>query len=181
MIDSLLLANQQAIHTAGQGYGPDSCRIMADGYPPAACGNVFLAIHQGSTTSLMDNALDEYFAVTLTLTMRVSIPVDRVGDQLLAQRLAKNIGMNRRINWLATFLHMNWEVIGIANNLLIELFPEADVIHGFAEPLRYRNSELPSFVGGEWFASAPEAEDVGLKAEIRFEDARRLQAIEEYV
>ncbi len=181
MIDSILMATQQALHTAEQGYSLENCRVMADGYPPAGCGNLFVAIHQGVISSRMDNALDEYFNVTLTLTMRVSVPVDRVGDSLLAQRLAKNTGFNRKMNFLATFLHMNWEVIGIANNILVELFPQADIIHGFAEPLRYKNSEMPGFVGGEWFASAPEAEDVGLKAEIRFEDARRLQAIEEYV
>lgn len=183
MIDALLFAVRDAIRTRRGYQDAAHCEIVADqeGSPPARCGDWFAAVHQGSYRSVMDNALDEYFGFNVTLTMRSDVPVDRMGDQFLAKRIAAQPGpggspsFNQRTNALAAFLHMNWGVLGVANNYLIELEQEAETVYGFSEPGRFRSGEVPVFVGGAWFSSEPGDGDdtLGLKATLRFEDCRR--------
>ncbi len=192
MIDALLLAVQSAIWSGGLG-GPDvtrpggfgydkrMCLIMPDGQPPPGCGDVFVAVHQTEYAGDMMNALNQYFGFGVTLTMRVKEPPDRVGDALLARRLAGKVGFNARCQQLGTFLHMNWGVMQDANNLLVELAGDANAVYGFCEPAQWASAEQPQLVGGEWFWAPPESQDVGLKAELRFERCRRLQAIATYV
>lgn len=180
MIDALLFSVRDAIRGAGFGYGVPQCDTMPTGKPKPGMGNLFVAVHQGASKSDMDNALDEYFGFRVTLTMRVNVPWDRVGDQLLAVETARETGFNRRCEQLRAFLHMNWGVLQDANNYLVTLSPDASVVYGFCEPARYRGMEQATFQTGEWFASE-EGEDVGLKSELTFEDARRLQPIAQYV
>lgn len=187
MIDALLFSVRDAVRGGNFGYGADQCDIMPEGHPRPATGDVFVAIHEGSETSTMDNALDDYFDFSLTLTMRTTnVSFDRIGDQMLASKLARRAGpggapsFNARCEQLRAFLHMNWAVIGVANDYLVAWAIDGTTVYGFAEPARFRQREVPQLVGGEWFAADPEAEDTGLKSELRFEGARRLQPIASY-
>ncbi len=185
MIDALLYACRDAVRGSGLGYDPTTCTIMADGHPPPRCGNVFVAVHQRGQSGHMMNALDEFYGWDVTLTMRVTIPLDRVGEQLLSKKLAAEVarttGFNYRAEQVKTLLHMNWGMLQDANNNLVELYPQAPTIYGFCEPAQSTSMDDPVFVGGEWFSAEPDAQDLGLKAALHFDRARRLQAIAVYV
>ena len=190
MIDALLHAVRDGIRAAGFGYGAAECEIMDSGQPPARMGNLFVAVHEGPSRSTNDNCLMEYFGFNLTLTMRVSVPIDRVGDALLASKLVRQSGprspsFNARLEQLRNFGHMNWKVTvqesqtpASANDNLKAWAPAGvSQVYGFVEPARYKGWDKPVLVGGEWFWAEPEAHDMGLKAEIRFDGARRMQPI----
>lgn len=179
MIDALLYSVRDAILAAPLGYDVITCDVREDGHPPPRCGDVFVAVHQSGSQSVMDNALDEYFSFSLTITMRVTIPLDRVGDKLLAKRLARKVGMNARADTFR-FLHMNWAVLQDANNNLVVLNPNADLIYGFCEPARYKGLSEPNLVGPEWFMAEAGDQSVGLVGVLSFADARRLQAMGTY-
>lgn len=181
MIDALLFATRDAIREAGFGYGVRECEIEVDGHPPPRCGDVFVSVYELASTSTNDNSLMEYFNYGVALTMRVTnTSLDRVGDTLLARKLARKVGFNARAEQLRAFLHMNWGILGDANNLINELTESGNVVYGFVEPARYRGMEAPILVGGEWFTADPSAADLGLKSELHFEGARRLQPIALY-
>ena len=181
MIDALLHAVKDAIIAGDFDYGKTACDVRDGGEPPPRCGDKFVAVHQGDSSSDMQNALNELFSYSVTLTMRVTVPLDRIGDSLLAKKVAREIGFNRRCEALRSFLHMNWTVLGEANTLLCELANDDYLVYGFCEPAMYASMELPQFVGGEWFGAQPDAKDIGLKSELRFERCRRLQALQHFV
>ena len=186
MMDALLFAVRDGIRAAGYGYGTAECEIMGNGQPPVPCGNIFVAVHEGPSRSTARRNLDEYFAFLITLTMRVSVPIDRVGDQLLASKLARSYGkgnpsFNARMEQLRGLLHMNWNFTVVqgrtpnsANDNIAAWTPDGSV-YGFIEPAGYVGRDKPELVGGDWFGAVPEAEDVGLKCELRFDGARRMQ------
>lgn len=158
---------------------------MADERPKPNCGDIFLAVHEGASRSDMKNALNEYFGVTLSLTMRVTqVGMDRVGDQALAVKLARKLGFNRRCEQLRAFGHQNWGILQDANTYLQQM--EADVpdsvVYGFCEAAQYMGMDAPHFVGPEHFYAFAQTgqNDVGLLASLRFEECRRLQAIASY-
>lgn len=186
MIDALLFAVRDGVRSAGFGYGEQTCDIQDDGHPPPACGPIYVAIHEGPSRSTARRNLDEYFAFALTLTMRVSVPLDRIGNALLASKLARTAGkgqpsFNARMEQLRAYLHMNWTITVVqgqtpnsANDNLAAWTPSGTV-YGFIEPAGYVGRDKPQLVGGEWFGSTPDAADVGLICEMRFEGARRMQ------
>jgi hypothetical protein len=180
VIDALLYAVRDAVQGAGLGYDYATCEVRDDGHPPPRCGDIFVAVHQNGLRGDMHNALNQYFGFDLTLTMRVTVPLDRVGDRLLAKKLARERGFNRRVQELGIFLHMDWGVLQDANQLLVAMNPDATLVYGFCEPAAWENTDDPTLVGGEWFAAEPDAEDVGLIAALHFANARRLQAIAVY-
>ncbi len=182
MIDALLLAALDTVRGANFGWDEKTSDVMQDGHPAPRCGDWFLAFHAGGESGNMMNALDEYYDFTLTLTRRISgVPVDRRGDQILFSRnvrtLAKETGFSARAQQLKTFLHMNWYVIGIANDYLVQMYSGVQYVNGFCEPMHWQDTHEPKAVGGEWFASEPNARDSGIITEIRFAGARRLQAM----
>lgn len=186
MIDALLFSVRDGIRAAGFGYGVPECDIMDDGHPPERVGNIFVAVHEGQSQSRARRNLDEYFSFAVTLTMRVSVPVDRVGNSLLASKLARTSGkgqpsFNARMEQLRAYLHMNWALTVMtgqtpasANDNIIAFTPSGTV-YGFVEPAAYTGRDKPALVGGEWFGSAPDASDVGLICEMRFDGSRRMQ------
>ena len=185
MLDALLYAVRDAIRAAGMNYGKSECEIMEDGKPPPRAGNVFAAVHSGTSRSSRDNQLYEEFGFSVTLTMRVTVPLDRVGDQLIARNLnlvpeAQRQGFNAKVEQLRTLLHMNWGIVVLRNRTP----PSANdnlaawatgTVYGFCEPARYRDPGKVQLVGGEWFSADPEALDFGIKADMRFDGARRFQ------
>lgn len=176
MIEALLAAVRNGVRK-DLGYDVRNCEVMDSGQPPPACGDIFAAVHQGGVTSDMQNALDEWYDFAVTLTQRVTIPLDRVGDEMLAKKLARKTGFNRRAHALKVYLHMAWGLLQDANQYIVDVSPDAPTVYGFCEPAHFESMDLPVLVGGEWFAAEPEAQDVGLKAELRFAGARRLQAL----
>jgi len=187
LTDALLFAVRDAIRAQPFGYGSESlCDIQDDGHPPAQCGNIYVAIHEGTSQSKARRNLDEYFAFSVTLTMRVSVPLDRIGNTLLASKLARTPtkgqpSFNARMEQLRAFLHMNWPITVMmtqtpnsANDNIAEWTPSGQV-YGFIEPAGYTGRGVPELVGGEWFGAAPDAQDVGLKCEMKFDNARRFQ------
>lgn len=184
MIDALLYAVRDVIRGSGQGYGPRECEIMGSGEPPPRCGNIFVAIVGGDITNEAVENLDEYHALAITLTMRTQqIPLDRVGDQLLALRTAKQNGFNARARKLKSLLNKNWQVNQKANQYLVELLAEEqDQIYGFSEPLIFQRGDTPHFVGPDWFGAAPPENpgamgEVGIVSQLSFGRARRLQPV----
>lgn len=192
MIDALLFAVRDNIRSAGFGYGVAECDIQDDGHPPPRVGNIFVAVYEMSSRSTARRNLDEKYAYGVTLTMRVSIPVDRVGSMLLSSKLARastngQPSFNARMEQLRGFLHMNWSIMGVfdavntwtansANANIAAWSPSSlSPVYGFIEPAGYTGRDKPELVGGEWFGSTPEATDMGLKCELRFDGARRLQ------
>lgn len=187
MIDALLFAVRDAIRAQKFGYGSESlCDIQDDGHPPPSCGNVYVAIHEGTSQSKARRNLDEYFAFMVTLTMRVSVPLDRIGNTLLASKLARTEtkgqpSFNARLEQLRAFLHMNWSMTVMLNqqpnsaNDNIAAWSTEAAVYGFIEPAAYTGRGIPELVGGEWFGAAPDAEAAGLKCELKFDGARRLQ------
>ena len=191
MLDALLYAVRNAIRSVNDGqqnialrYDERNCEIMANGQPKANCGDIFVAVHEGPTRSTQENSLNDYYSFMVTVTQRVVVPLDRVGDQLLAKQLASNkaiapggISFNARCEQLRSFLHMNWGILQDANNNLVNWTPDAESVYGFSEPARYRGMETPILVGPDWFWAEEGSGMTGLKSELHFEDCRRLQAI----
>lgn len=192
MIDALLYAVRDGLralqNTAGVKRDVATCEIMDDGRPPPRCGDWFVSVHGGRSKPGPANSrnLDELFGFSVTLTMRVTVPLDRVGDQQIARNLAlvplgQRQGFNHKLEQLRDFLHMNWRITvktgqtpNSANDNLTAW--ATGTVYGFVEPARFVSGVVtPKLVGGEWFDAEPEAEEVGLVAELMFDGARRVQ------
>lgn len=187
MLDALLYAVRDGIRSGGMNYDHTSCEIMDDGHPPPRCGNFFAAVHDGMTRSTADNQLNELYSFSVTLTMRITVPLDRVGDQQIARNIARvplgeRQGFNAKVDRLRGFLHMNWRVTVLtgqspnsANDNLAAW--STGTVYGFSEPMRFSSVEAPKLVGGEWFGAEPDAIDMGIKATLSFERCRRFQPV----
>lgn len=187
MIDALLFAVRDGIRSAGFGYGVAQCEIMEDGIPPPGAGNIFVAVYETTSQSTSVRNLDEYFSFALTLTMKVSVPAGRRGDQLLASKLARTSmngqpSFNARMEQLR-YLHENWSRVVMPNqtppsandNIAAWAPPGVTSVYGFIEPMRYSGRDKPALVDAGWFGGDPSVPDAGIKCEMRFERARRLQ------
>ncbi len=185
MIDALLYAVRNTIWSSGLQYASESCDIMKDGQPPARAGNVFVAVHASATRTSpeTDNKLEEYFGFQLTVTIRCKAPPDRIGNSEITVQLKDNLGMNRRVEALRALMHMNWGVVQDANNFLVQWAPDNQgIVYGFSEPARYKGCSEPRLEGDAWFSAKPGGkEPFGAVVEMDFVDARRFQAIAEYV
>lgn len=190
MIDALLYAVRDGIRAANFNYGVAECEIMDDGRPPPRAGNFFVAVHSGTSRpgEANERNLYELFGFSVTLTMRVIVPLDRVGDQQIARNIelvpqGRRQGFNHKVEQLRGFLHSNWQITVLTgqtpnsanDNLVAWLGDTNQTVYGFCEPARYEGPDTPRLVGGEWFGADPEAEDCGVVAELRFGRARRFQ------
>ncbi len=187
MIDALIYAVRDAIRSAGINYDAATCEIMDDERPPPRCGNYFASVHDGMMRSDSDNQLNEFYEFKVTLTMRVTVPLDRVGDQQIARNIARiplgeRQGFYAKIDRLRRLLHMNWAIVVLtgqtpnsANDNLAAW--SSGTVYGFVEPMRFLSVEAPKLVGGEWFSSEPDAEEVGIKATLSFGGCRRMQPV----
>lgn len=188
MIDALLYAVRDAVRARKyvRDYDHATCEIMDDGRPPPRCGNYFAAIHGGKVRNDSVRNLDKRYGFSVTYTMRVTVPLDRVGDQQIARNialipLALRQGFNARVEQLEAFLHENWSITVLTgqspNSANDNLSAWATgTVYGFVEPAMSRGPEGPArLVGGEWFGADPEADEVGIVQELRFDGARRMQ------
>ena len=190
MIDALLFAVRDHLRAAGFGYGPEQVDIRDDGKPPENCGSIYIAVHPGAVTNSATRNLDERFAWNLTLTMRVSVPANRVGDQLLASKLSRKSGpgnpsFTSRVEQLRGWGHMNWKVTVLvgqtpasANDNILSWSPSGTTVYGFCEPASKGIAERPILVGPDWLGADPDSGMMAIKSEIRFDGnggARRLQ------
>lgn len=185
MIDALLYAVRDAIRAAGFNYGKAESEIMDDGRPPPRCGNFFVAVHGGKSRGTADNQLHEHFGFSLTMTMRITVALDRVGDQQIARNvlleLARKQGFNAKVDQLRGFLHMNWRITVLTGqtpasaNDNVSDWAATGTVYGFCEPARWQGEEIPRLVGGEWFGADPDEEANGIVCEMRFDGARRFQ------
>lgn len=192
MLDALLYAVRDGIRAAGMNYDTASCEIMENGSPPPRCGNYFVAVHGGTDRGSSDNQLQEYLGFLVTLTARVTVPLDRVGDQQMSRNLAlvplaQRQGFYAKREQLRAFLHMNWKMTVLqgqtpnsANDNLAAW--ATGEVYGFCEPARYRGSEKARLMGSEWFDAEPpknvrneKKEMFGIVSEMKFEGARRFQ------
>ena len=187
MLDALLYAVQDHIRAAGMNYDQATCGVQDSGQPPPRCGNFFVAVHGGKSSPGPANSrnLDELFGFSVTLTMRVTVPLDRLGDQQFYRNIERiplgyRQGFAAKVEQLRAFLHMNWRMTVLtgqtpnsANDNIIAW--ATGTVYGFVEPARFMGMEVARLVGGEWFAAEPEAEDIGLVSELRFDRAKRLQ------
>lgn len=187
MIDALLYAVRDSIRAAGFNYGRAECDITDDGRPPPRAGNVFVAVHGGRATPGSANSrnLHENYDYSVTLTMRVTIPLDRVGDQLIARNIdlvpaAQRQGFNAKVEQLRAFLHMNWAMTVLqgrtpnsANDNLAAW--ATGTVYGFYEPARWQGSETPVLVGPDHFGADPDSDEFAVKSEMKFTGAKRLQ------
>lgn len=160
---------------------------MDDGRPPPRCGNYFAAIHGGSSRSIRDNQLYELFGFLITFTMRVVVSPDRIGDQQIARNvvinLARKQGLDAKVEQLRALLHMNWNFVTQTGrtpksaNDNLSAWAETGTVYGFVEPMRYRGMSQVAMVGNDWFSAEPEEDQTGVKVELRFDDAKRVQPI----
>lgn len=187
MIDALLYAVRDGIRKAGINYDQATCAIMDDGRPPPRCGQFFVAVHGGKSSpgGANNRNLDELFGFSVTLTMRVVVPLDKLGEQQLARNielapLGQRQGFNHKLEQLRGFLHKNWRITVLqsqtpnsANDNLAAW--ATGTVFGFCEPAAYKGEDVPKLVGGEWFGAEPDAADMGIVVEMRFDGARRFQ------
>ena len=191
MIDALVYAVRDYVRSLNIGYGVRECEITDDdGHPPPRCGNWFVSVHRCESRAwdgYNDNNLAELYSFSLTLTARLGrVSLDRVGDQLIARNLVREPlgnreGFNAKVHQLAGLLHMCWPMTVLtgqspnsANDNIAAW--ATGTVYGFVEPARFRGTAgQTQLVGGEWFSSEPDAEDFGLKQELRFEGAKRVQ------
>lgn len=193
MLDALLYAVRDGIRAASFSYGKAECEITDDGRPPPRAGNWFVAVHGGKTRPGPANSrnLDELYDFSVTLTGRVTIAMDRVGDQMIARNvplvdsdgvpLAQRQGFNAKLEQLRGYLHMNWRITVLqgqtpnsANDNLIA-WGSGSGVYGFAEPARYQGGDVPTLVGPDWLGAEPDSDSFALKAGMRFTGARRFQ------
>lgn len=182
MIDAILFSVRDITRESPFGYGVPQCDLTGpDGMPPPRCGSIFVSVYGGDVRNDSVENLDEYFTFFLKLTMRVTIAPDRVGDQMIAKKLAQKIGFNARCEQLRALFNKNWQVVQRANQTLVELNPQADTIYGFCESPIFGGRDAAQWVGPDWFSADPSSTHFGLVSQLRFDRMRRIQRIGSFV
>ena len=193
MIDALIYAVRDGIRAAGFNYGIAECEIMSDGHPPPRCGNFFVAVHGGRSSPGRDNErnLYELFGFSVTLTMRTTLPLDRIGDQAIYRNstlipFRQREGFNAKLEQLRTYLHSNWKITVLQNQIPNSANDNivawtTGTSYGFCEPARWKGQDIARLVGSEWFESTSQDGDestddsIGIVSEMRFDGAKRMQ------
>jgi len=152
------------------------CDVTPDGRPVPVAGQVFYAVHPGTITNSRQNALDEQYGFSVTLTMRTGYaPWDRVGSNVIAD----DSGLLAKAEALRVLLNMNYTVMAAAN-ALIPNTPAAggSTVTGFVEPLVIQSVAYLGVKGPDWFfAEGVDDSATGVAVELRFGRARRVQDV----
>ncbi len=144
--------------------------IMPDGRPAPSSGEFFLSIHDGGFRGLSEEYLHFSHTVNITLTLKTgSIPIDKYTEFLVNM----SYGLNSIAKWLAKNIHLNYEIITEANNLIVEEAKSREVteVNQFIEPLRFSSSSPARIVSGEWFHSSSNQGEIGLVQSVVFNEA----------
>lgn len=175
-MQALKVATRDAIIGAGLGYTIQTCNLMFEGKPPPNCGAVFLAVHGGTIQDTARDSLDELYSVIITLTMRVSIPYDRGGTDLLAKAES---GADERLRKLrAKLKHKYTGLLSTANAAILASAGAGETVYGFSEPFTNSQIEQPRIVGSDWLHGDPNSTECGIAQNLVLSGARRLQPLE---
>ena len=155
--------------------GIEECDVTEGGQPPASAGERFVAVSEGEWQSNSYESLDEYYGVTVTVSVRTErVPWDRRGQ--LMTTLDDKAGIMRLGEAVRAAVHSNYDLMNAANTLL------GPDVNGFIEPLRLGGPGRLRPVQASWFqADAPTdggTDACGLVLMIPFRQARRIQGIE---
>lgn len=148
---------------------------------------MYVAVHGGRARPGNANGrnLHELYDFSVTLTMRVTVPLDQVGTALIARNLAlvplaQRQGFDAKADQLRGFLHMNWGITVLtgqtpasANDNLAAW--ATGTVYGFVKPAQCQGAEIPVLVGPDWMGADPESGDFAVKSELRFAGAERFQ------
>jgi len=177
---------RQTIANGGLAYLPQQCEIMPTGMPPPACGEFFVAIHEGEWSFADIEGLDEMMGVEVTVTMRAAkVPKDKLGTNLLVGPTGQSL--YDQLEKIRAKLHMDpgprsstdashYPVLALANTTI------GTGENGFVEPLRFRGpAGKTQEVYADWFTAEamPGSPPLGLVRTLVFGGARRIQTIEE--
>ncbi len=146
-LDALMLATQEKIIEAFN-WSPSQVDMTPGGSAFPTAPQTFVSIHgadwtnSGGFEGKSSPYLDLDFGLYLTVSVRITIPADR-HSILLRDRTRDT---NKLCHQLAVLLHMNYEVMFRAN----ELIP-GDTMNKFIEPLRFRSCTTQKPQRGDWW------------------------------
>ena len=177
------------------------CDVEHNGKPPPFSGQFFIALHQGTCRNQDQNGLsrDELYQVLVTLTYRTDIiPPDMLGSDLLLASPDSGVtpGLNLLWDAIVTALHMSYGTGGLSGTPgVLDLaggaynasggawtggqpYSLASSVQGFVEPLRFGTVTTPETCTPDWFwAEGQDNAPTGVKVQLTFNDARRVQEI----
>lgn len=156
------------------GFDEGTCDVVPPaGKPPAACGELFVAVWEnGFDNSTFDSRTDMH-AVNVTITRRTPFaPYDRQSEDVIHRA---TIGLEVMADKVASVVHNSYEVMNLANVFLSAVMGNAN-FYGFSEPLRFLNGTRSETKGGEWFHGDGKERASGLAVTLYFGKAKRLQS-----
>lgn len=172
---ALLLAVRDALQEDVPFQAHECDLTLPGGQPPPACGKWFAGIWAGGSRCQSRVSLDQVFDLTVTLTMRIEEPFDRIRERLVEQTL----GFHDLAEKIADIVHKDsWthHIQYRANRYLQDLYAGEEPL-GFREGLGMLNDVVPRIVGGNWFHAQTEAQEVGLVQDVNFGYARRIKVM----
>lgn len=147
-----------------------TCDETDDGKPTPSAGPVFYGVHPGEWRNSADDSLDETYGVLVTITMRLDVPWDRAGPELLGKATT---GLAARCAALRVKVHSSYTLMDLANTLI------ADPANKFVEPLRFTDGGRRARRGGDWWIASGKEKYAGYSQTMTFGRARRVQLISE--
>lgn len=163
-----------AVLSGGMGYEAKNCDLgPPDGQPAPMAGKFWVSIHDGGEGSEQEGCLEETFGIRLTVSERIDVPLDRVGQKTIDEAL---LGLNDRCMAIrAMMVNYQYTIMNAANTLINA--QTGGPFDGFNEPLFYEGPAGPAeLVSGDWFHAEPE-ELAAVRKTLRFGRAKRIQKI----
>jgi len=158
----------------GLGLKTADCDVTPGGKPPPRAGKMFVSIHAGSRSQGSDTHCHREYAAHITLSLRIDMPFDRIGSDVLEQA---QMGLDDRADAIiARMQNQQWELMAAANTKIDQAVGEL-VANGFLEPLRYRSDNgEPVIMDGSWYQGDPDELSAAVLT-IQFGGAKRLQLL----
>lgn len=168
-----VLARLRAAVPNGCGYAASHCdEGPPDGQPPPSAGTFWVSVHDGEWSQTAEGYVEETFGVYLTVSERINVPIDRIGQKAVEEATK---GINDRCNTIrAVMINQKYTIMNAANTTINALTDGP--YDGFNEPLFYEGATGAELVTGDWFHGAVE-KAAGIRKTLRFGRARRLQKI----
>lgn len=142
------------------------CNVMADGRPPAECGELFLSVHPGSFRGVSMEILECVHSLNITITLRTAnAAFDKLG---LTHVTDFSLGIGELAQTLAEYIHLNQSIINLANTK-IDIYKNR-----WVEPLRFSSASTPRLESGRWFHAESGIEEAIVQT-LSFTDAKRVQ------